>query len=226
MGPKCVSLKDITSWRCSQTFWMSCFPLIWFTSNILRQKEWMGSFRSVPKAPFHHPYHLGYNRWLTLCIIYYSSCSIDIFDGFMLFATDWFDVSGFYLRCQTPWGNLLRWFPVVRSCIFFFVKVERYLAFCKYMVIICCFFSSFFIYKCFIFVRHDAVHTLTRCAAIGHLPLAQSHQPDLHIFSICCGDSQWLFHPVHSVWHSSIQAASPSSRTSSSYVVEPTIPYM
>lgn len=43
---------------------------------------------------------------------------IAVFDGFIiLIATDWFDVSGFYLSCWDTVGNLLD-FPTVRSCIF------------------------------------------------------------------------------------------------------------
>lgn len=80
---------------------------------------------------------------------------IAIFDGIIILialATDWFDVSGFYLSFWDGVENFLD-FPKCKELYisaFFSVRVEKYLTFCHGMVTICSF------YKCFIVVRHAA----------------------------------------------------------------------
>lgn len=78
-----------------------------------------------------------------------------IFDGIIILfalATDWFDVSGFYLSFWDSVENFLDLPKCKELCIsaFFLSEWKKYLTFCHGMVTICSF------YKCFVVVRHAA----------------------------------------------------------------------
>lgn len=105
------------------------------------------------------PYHLGCKRWLTILPIMLFLILwllyLTVFTILIAFATDWFDVSGFFFFYDGCWDTVGKLFLRLSQCtelyisaFFFPVQVEKYLTFCHGTVTICSF------YKIFIVVKH------------------------------------------------------------------------
>lgn len=97
-----------------------CFPLMWFISNILEvglneQTGWNITYANSKYCRWHTIFHIplgvtGGSQFALFITVNVVITFIAIFDGIIILialATDWFDVSGFYLSFWDSVENFL-----------------------------------------------------------------------------------------------------------------------